>query len=89
MTDRINVTRSSMPGLEEYIEELKPVWESRWLSNRAKLNVQLPTEAQLRGIVLQRASAHQLSLYLIVHQLWDDGLVMVFDIILRQLSRIL
>lgn len=32
--ERINVTRSSMPGLEEFIEELKPVWDSRWLSNR-------------------------------------------------------
>ena len=31
---RINVMLSSMPGFEEYIEELKPVWESRWLSNR-------------------------------------------------------
>ena len=31
---RINVTRSSMPGLEEFVEELKPVWDSRWLSNR-------------------------------------------------------
>lgn len=32
--DRINVTRSSMPDFEEFIEELKPVWDSRWLSNR-------------------------------------------------------
>ena len=32
--EKINVTRSSMPSLEEYVEELKPVWESRWLSNR-------------------------------------------------------
>ena len=34
MQKRINVTKSSMPTLEEYIEELKPVWDSRWLSNR-------------------------------------------------------
>ena len=33
---RINVTRSSMPELEEYMEELRPVWESRWLSNRGE-----------------------------------------------------
>lgn len=32
--NRINVTRSSMPGFEEYAEELRPVWDSRWLSNR-------------------------------------------------------
>ncbi len=31
---RVNVTRSSMPELSEFIEELKPVWDSRWLSNR-------------------------------------------------------
>jgi dTDP-4-amino-4,6-dideoxygalactose transaminase len=36
MEKRINVTRSSMPSLEEYVEELKPVWESRWLSNRGE-----------------------------------------------------
>ncbi len=34
MNERINVTKSSMPGFEEYIEELRPIWESRWLSNR-------------------------------------------------------
>ncbi len=34
MEKRINVTRSSMPSIEEYFEELKPVWDSRWLSNR-------------------------------------------------------
>ena len=37
--ERINVTRSSMPSFEEYIEELKPVWESRWLSNRGAASV--------------------------------------------------
>ncbi len=30
---RINVTRSSMPSYEEYCEEIKDLWESRWLSN--------------------------------------------------------
>ena len=27
------VTRSSMPTLEEYVEEIKPIWESHWLTN--------------------------------------------------------
>ena len=36
---RINVTRSSMPSFEEYIERLRPVWESRWLSNRGAASV--------------------------------------------------
>lgn len=37
---RINVTKSSMPSFEEYIETLRPVWESRWLSNRGAASVQ-------------------------------------------------
>ncbi len=36
---RINVTKSSMPSFEEYIAELKPVWDSRWLSNRGAASV--------------------------------------------------
>lgn len=39
MNTRINVTKSSMPSFEEYIEELKPVWESRWLSNRGAASI--------------------------------------------------
>ena len=39
MKERINVTKSSMPTFEEYMEELKPVWESRWLSNRGAASV--------------------------------------------------
>lgn len=33
MSGRILVTRSSMPTLEEYIEEISPLWESHWLTN--------------------------------------------------------
>ena len=29
----INVTRSSMPSYEEYCEEIKELWDSRWLTN--------------------------------------------------------
>lgn len=31
--DSILVTRSSMPSYEEYCEEIKELWESRWLTN--------------------------------------------------------
>lgn len=31
--DNILVTRSSMPPYEEYIEAIKPLWESHWLTN--------------------------------------------------------
>ncbi len=30
---QINVTRSSMPSLEEYEQEIKELWDSRWLTN--------------------------------------------------------
>lgn len=30
---KINVTRSSMPSFEEYAEEIRELWESRWLTN--------------------------------------------------------
>ena len=33
MNDRIAVTRSSMPGFEEYCEEIKELWDTRWLTN--------------------------------------------------------
>ena len=31
--DTILVTRSSMPPLEEYVEEIAPLWQSHWLTN--------------------------------------------------------
>lgn len=33
MEDKILVTRSSMPEIEEYINEIKPMWETHWLTN--------------------------------------------------------
>lgn len=33
MKKLINVTRSSMPNYEEYIEEIKELWDSHWLTN--------------------------------------------------------
>lgn len=37
---KILVTRSSMPDFEEYCEEIKPLWESHWLTNRGALHEQ-------------------------------------------------
>lgn len=31
--ERINVTRSSMPEFSEYVEEIKDLWDSKWLTN--------------------------------------------------------
>ncbi len=41
---RIFVTRSSMPSYEEYIEAIKPLWESRWLTNMGQYHQQLEKE---------------------------------------------
>ncbi len=44
---QINVTRSSMPAFEEYVEEIKELWESRWLTNSGAKHRQL--EADLKA----------------------------------------
>lgn len=41
---KINVTRSSMPEFEEYINEIKPLWESRWLTNMGEKHNKLQEE---------------------------------------------
>lgn len=33
MISRVNVTRSSLPPFEEYIDEIKSIWDSHWLTN--------------------------------------------------------
>ncbi len=39
----INVTRSSMPGYHEYCEEIKDLWDSRWLTNMGSKHKELET----------------------------------------------
>ncbi len=41
MRNKINVTRSSMPDLEEYVREISTLWESRWLTNMGEKHEQL------------------------------------------------
>ncbi len=36
MTFSINVTRSALPPMEEYINEIAPLWDSRWLTNQGE-----------------------------------------------------
>ena len=38
---RINVTRSSMPSMDEYMEEISPLWESHWLTNNGEKSIAL------------------------------------------------
>ena len=40
----IQVTRSSMPDFEEYIEEIKSVWENHWLTNMGEKHRRLEKE---------------------------------------------
>ncbi len=44
--DIINVTRSSMPDFEEYCNEIKELWDSRWLSNRGVKHKKFEEELQ-------------------------------------------
>lgn len=44
MDPKILVTRSSMPPLDEYIEEIKPLWESHWLTNMGEKHKALQRE---------------------------------------------
>ncbi len=39
--EKIYVTRSSMPPYEEYIEAIKPLWYSHWLTNMGKYHMEL------------------------------------------------
>ena len=40
----VNVTRSSMPSYEEYIEAIKPLWDSHWLTNMGEFHRKLEQE---------------------------------------------
>jgi dTDP-4-amino-4,6-dideoxygalactose transaminase len=41
MENKILVTRSSMPELDEYVEEIKEMWSSHWLTNMGPKHKQL------------------------------------------------
>ncbi len=46
MADKILVTRSSMPTLEEYTDEIKDIWDSHWLTNMGPKHKQLQAELE-------------------------------------------
>ena len=45
MDSNILVTRSSMPSLDEYMEEIRPIWDSHWLTNMGPEHKRLPAYA--------------------------------------------
>lgn len=44
MNKQIKVTQSSMPSYEEYIEEIKDIWDSHWLTNMGPKHNKLKAE---------------------------------------------
>ena len=51
MRDQILVTRSSMPELSEYMDEISSMWDTHWLTNMGPKHKQLQTElCQYMGV---------------------------------------
>lgn len=72
----INVTRSSMPPFEEYISEIKDLWQSRWLTNNGtKHNI---LEEQLKKYL----KIENITLYTNGHLALEAG-ISVFDFDLK------
>ena len=44
MDNKILVTRSSMPELDEYMNEITPMWDSHWLTNMGPKHKELQAE---------------------------------------------
>ena len=44
--NNILVTISSMPSLDEYIDEIKDIWDSHWLTNMGAKHRQLQEELE-------------------------------------------
>ena len=42
--EKVLVTRSSMPPFEEYVEMIRPLWDSHWLTNMGTYHKQLEVE---------------------------------------------
>lgn len=46
MEEKVFVTRSSMPEFNEYVEMIRPLWESHWLTNMGDYHKQLEKRLQ-------------------------------------------
>ena len=47
VTGKILVTRSSMPGYEEYCEEIRDIWDTHWLTNMGPKHKKLQEELRV------------------------------------------
>ena len=41
MKKKILVTQSSMPPMDEYVDEIRNIWETHWLTNMGEKHQQL------------------------------------------------
>ncbi len=71
----VAVTRSSLPPLEEYVEMLKPLWESAWLTNMGDYHEQLREQlkAYLKAENLELFVNGHMALELALQALELDG----------------
>lgn len=47
INDRILVTKTSMPSYQEYIEAIKPLWESHWITNMGRYHSELEDKLKM------------------------------------------
>lgn len=57
MSGSILVTRSSMPTMEEYIEEIKEIWESHWLTNMG------PKHKELQAKLIEYMGVEEIDMF--------------------------
>lgn len=57
MKKKILVTRSSMPTIEEYVEEIKEIWDSHWLTNMG------PKHKKLQENLIDYLGVEQLDMF--------------------------
>lgn len=71
MSDKIMVTRSSMPTLEEYEEEIKDIFETRWLTNMGVKHKELEKELceKLKVKNISLFNNGHLALYTAIHKM--------------------
>ncbi len=68
MEKLIAVTRSSMPSFEEYCEEIKILWDNRWLSNRGAIH------KEFERLLQERLGQHNVFCYANGHVALEVGL---------------
>jgi len=73
MKEKIQVTQSSMPPIEEYVEEIKDLWDSKWLTNMGAKHQKLEEK------LLDYLSVPNVKLYTNGH-LALEGIIAVFDL---------